>query len=73
MGTVSHPPSAEFVVRFQWFVGGKVLLCGDGVREGDRLRFGQYSREIARCLWHTDFLQIFPQVRPRWLYSANSN
>ena len=34
---VSPPPSAEFVVHFQWFVGGKVLLCGDRVREGDRL------------------------------------
>jgi len=34
---VSPPPSAELMVRFQWFVGGKVLLGGDGVREGDRL------------------------------------
>ena len=28
---ISPPPSAEFVVHFQWFVGGKVLLSGDGV------------------------------------------
>jgi len=28
---VSPPPPAEFVVRFQWFVGGKVLLSGEGV------------------------------------------
>ncbi len=37
---VSPPPSAEFIVHFRWFVGGKVLLSGDGVSGG--IAFSQY-------------------------------
>jgi len=35
IGNVSPPPSAELMVRFQWFVDVQVLLCGDGVSGGD--------------------------------------
>jgi len=44
MGNVSPPPpSAKFVVRFQWLVGGRVLLHRDEVSGGDRAYVNERS------------------------------